>query len=29
MRATAWFNDYIKDRGDDDIKSLVLREGIK
>ncbi|KAK7397980.1 hypothetical protein QQX98_012646 [Neonectria punicea] len=28
-RAAGWFSDYIADRGDSDMESLVLVEGIK
>jgi arsenical-resistance protein 2 len=28
-RAAGWFSDYINDRGDGEMESLVLAEGIK
>ena len=28
-RAAGWFSDYIADRGDGEMESLVLTEGIK
>ncbi len=28
-RAAGWFADYLSDRGDDDMQSLVLVNGIK
>jgi len=28
-RAAAWFNDYINDKGDSEMQSLVLTGGIK
>lgn len=28
-RAAAWFDDYIKDQGDSEMRSVVLVDGIK